>query len=129
YFFFFSSRRRHTRSKRDWSSDVCSSDLGMAGQKSWIVNLDPAIINAPFPDGYWQEDMGFETFLDTIERAGFKPHDIAGVLMESYQGVGPDFAPKEYVGQLAEWCRQHQAVLVFDEVQAGFGRTGKFWAF
>src|SRR5699024_12079120 len=27
-FFFFSSRRRHTRSKRDWSSDVCYSDLG-----------------------------------------------------------------------------------------------------
>src|SRR2546421_7800646 len=27
YFFFFSSRRRHTRSDRDWSSDVCSSDL------------------------------------------------------------------------------------------------------
>src|SRR5437868_15539491 len=27
YGFFFSSRRRHTRSKRDWSSDVCSSDL------------------------------------------------------------------------------------------------------
>src|SRR5699024_12086548 len=27
YFFFFPSRRRHTRSKRDWSSDVCSSDL------------------------------------------------------------------------------------------------------
>src|SRR5437868_12725985 len=30
-FFFFSSRRRHTRSKRDWSSDVCSSDLVDAG--------------------------------------------------------------------------------------------------
>src|SRR5699024_10477932 len=29
YLFFFSSRRRHTRSKRDWSSDVCSSDLGL----------------------------------------------------------------------------------------------------
>src|SRR6266496_5690238 len=28
FFFFFSSRRRHTRSLRDWSSDVCSSDLG-----------------------------------------------------------------------------------------------------
>src|SRR5207249_3358690 len=28
-FFFFSSRRRHTRSKRDWSSDVCSSDLAL----------------------------------------------------------------------------------------------------
>src|SRR5207249_7939623 len=31
-FFFFSSRRRHTRSKRDWSSDVCSSDLGSKTQ-------------------------------------------------------------------------------------------------
>src|SRR5699024_11733113 len=31
-FFFFSSRRRHTRSKRDWSSDVCSSDLDPYGE-------------------------------------------------------------------------------------------------
>src|SRR5687768_18271598 len=30
-FFFFSSRRRHTRCSRDWSSDVCSSDLDLAG--------------------------------------------------------------------------------------------------
>src|SRR5699024_11228293 len=30
FIFFFSSRRRHTRSKRDWSSDVCSSDLGLS---------------------------------------------------------------------------------------------------
>src|SRR5690606_39720463 len=29
YFFFFSSRRRHTRFSRDWSSDVCSSDLNL----------------------------------------------------------------------------------------------------
>src|SRR5712664_4043429 len=42
FFFFFSSRRRHTRSDRDWSSDVCSSDLGRsilereAGDLSWI---------------------------------------------------------------------------------------------
>src|SRR5699024_11254574 len=31
-YFFFSSRRRHTRSKRDWSSDVCSSDLQVGEQ-------------------------------------------------------------------------------------------------
>src|SRR5699024_4781750 len=31
FVFFFSSRRRHTRSKRDWSSDVCSSDLSTTG--------------------------------------------------------------------------------------------------
>src|SRR6266513_1683397 len=33
-FFFFSSRRRHTRSKRDWSSDVCSSDLKARNERS-----------------------------------------------------------------------------------------------
>ena len=49
--------------------------------------------------------------------------------METYQGVGPDFAPVEYVRQLAAWCKAHKVVLIFDEVQAGFGRTGKFWAF
>jgi 4-aminobutyrate aminotransferase-like enzyme len=102
---------------------------GMAGQKSWIVNEDPAILTAPFPDGFWQQDTSFDTFLAAIEGAGLKPENIAGVMMESYQGVGPDFAPREYVTRLAEWCRQHQVVLVMDEVQAGFGRTGKFWAF
>jgi 4-aminobutyrate aminotransferase-like enzyme len=54
---------------------------------------------------------------------------VAGVLFESYQGVGPDFAPVEYVRQLAAWCNANDALLIFDEVQAGFGRTGKFWAF
>ncbi len=50
-------------------------------------------------------------------------------MMETYQGVGPDFAPVEYVRELADWCRKNAVVLIFDEVQAGFGRTGKFWAF
>src|SRR5206468_6674302 len=37
FFFFFSSRRRHTRSDRDWSSDVCSSDLSFWSGR--IVNF------------------------------------------------------------------------------------------
>src|SRR5437868_1293951 len=37
--FFFSSRRRHTRSKRDWSSDVCSSDLcATASWPAWLTS-------------------------------------------------------------------------------------------
>jgi 4-aminobutyrate aminotransferase/(S)-3-amino-2-methylpropionate transaminase len=102
---------------------------GMAGQKGWIVNLDPAILNVPFPDGYWQEDTSFDRFVEAIARSGFKPHNVAGVMMESYQGVGPDFAPVDFVRRLADWCRENDALLIFDEVQAGFGRTGKFWAF
>src|SRR3989440_7160155 len=40
YVFFFSSRRRHTRSDRDWSSDVCSSDL-RAGEAPWRLHPVP----------------------------------------------------------------------------------------
>src|SRR5205809_1555495 len=36
-FFFFSSRRRHTRCSRDWSSDVCSSDLPFPQIVDWIL--------------------------------------------------------------------------------------------
>src|SRR6266496_4591954 len=43
FFFFFSSRRRHTRSLRDWSSDVCSSDLD-----GWVsANVDLAAVAGP----------------------------------------------------------------------------------
>lgn len=102
---------------------------GMAGQKHWIVNEDPAIITAPFPDGYWQQDTSFESFLKAVTARGLQPENVAGVIMETYQGVGPDFAPVEFVQKLRAWCDANNVVLTFDEVQAGFGRTGKFWAF
>src|SRR4051794_21047153 len=102
---------------------------GIPGQKGWIVNEDPAIVQVPFPDGYWTEDTSFDVFEATLEKRGLEPANVAGVLFESYQGVGPDFAPSEYIRQLAAWCKTNEALLIFDEVQAGFGRTGKFWAF
>src|SRR5207249_11574437 len=58
--FFFSSRRRHTRSKRDWSSDVCSSDLhrlvevnpeGEAQRVQLVVPPAPAPAATPVPTG------------------------------------------------------------------------------
>src|SRR3989440_2916176 len=102
---------------------------GIPGQKGWIVNEDPAIVQVPFPDGYWTEDTSFDVFLATLKKKGLRPENVAGVMFESYQGVGPDFAPVDYIRQLAAWCKANDALLIFDEVQAGFGRTGKFWAF
>src|SRR5882762_11616201 len=43
YFFFFSSRRRHTRFKCDWSSDVCSSDLNAARAMLSDEDLEPRL--------------------------------------------------------------------------------------
>src|SRR5690606_40463315 len=45
FFFFFSSRRRHTRFSRDWSSDVCSSDL--PGLHYYVINIDGADVSDP----------------------------------------------------------------------------------
>ncbi len=102
---------------------------GMPGQKTWIVNEDPAIVQVPFPDGYWTEDTSFAQFRAGLKERGLPEANVAGVMFETYQGVGPDFAPAEYIRELADWCRLNQALLIFDEVQAGFGRTGRFWGF
>src|SRR2546422_4014093 len=65
-FFFFSSRRRHTRCSRDWSSDVCSSDLPFRLQGTVMSNLwlDRALqsegirlLRAPVGDKYVLEEM------------------------------------------------------------------------
>ena len=102
---------------------------GIPGQKGWIVNEDPAIMQVPFPDGYWTEDTSFDLFLSTLKKKDLQPQNVAGVMFETYQGVGPDFAPVEYIRRLADWCKANDVVLIFDEVQSGFGRSGKFWAF
>src|SRR6058998_1087586 len=59
---------------------------GIPGQKNWIVNEDPAIVQVPFPDGYWTENTSFDLFLDTLKQRGMKPENVAGVIFESYQG-------------------------------------------
>jgi 4-aminobutyrate aminotransferase-like enzyme len=102
---------------------------GLPSLKQWIVNEDPAIVQVPFPDGYWTEKTSFDLFLETLKKKGVDPASVAGVLFETYQGVGPDFAPKEYIRDLAQWCKTNEVVFILDEVQSGFGRTEKFWAF
>lgn len=103
---------------------------GIPVLKSWIVNLDQDMIQVPFPDGFrGGPDTSFEGFLKALAAQGRTPDQIAGVMTETYQGGNASFAPPEYIQQLRTWCDEHQILLVFDEVQAGFGRTGTFWGF
>lgn len=102
---------------------------GGAGGKAWIKNLDPDIVHVPFPDGFRNEDTGFELFEKTLAQLGVAADNVAGVISETYQGAGPNFMPKEYAQALRKWCDKHNALLCFDEVQAGFGRCGSMWGF
>jgi 4-aminobutyrate aminotransferase-like enzyme len=102
---------------------------GIPGLKNWIIDPDSNFIQVPFPDGYKNEDISFDLFLNSIESKGIKPEAIAGVITESYQGGGPDFMPVEYAKKLEDFCKKYDIVLTVDEVQSGFGRTGKMFCF
>ncbi len=102
---------------------------GMSRLKTWMGACDPSFVQVPFPDGYKNEDVSFDLFLKTLKDTGIRPQEIAGIMTESYQGVGPDFLPADYARKLEAFCREHDIVLTMDEVQSGFGRTGKMFCY
>ena len=102
---------------------------GIPSLKQWIVNLDKDMVQVPFPDGFRCPDTSFDLFLKSLDEQGVTPEMVAGVMTETYQGGNASFAPPEYIQKLRAWCDEHNVVLIFDEVQAGFGRTGTYWGF
>jgi 4-aminobutyrate aminotransferase / (S)-3-amino-2-methylpropionate transaminase / 5-aminovalerate transaminase len=102
---------------------------GIPALKEWIVNLDPGFCQVPFPDGFRNPDTSFDYFQRSLEDQGIEPANISGVIMETYQGGSAAFAPTPYMKSLREWCDAHRILLVLDEVQAAFGRTGTLWGF
>src|SRR5207249_11151777 len=93
---FFSSRRRHTRSKRDWSSDVCSSDLKPTQhsvQELRRIGVQPDVIVARSKVPLKQEPRKkIALFCNVEESAVFTSQDIASIygspLLLDEQGLG-----------------------------------------
>lgn len=107
---------------------------GNPGQQAWIGHMDPDIHHLPFPYPDVLGDENGEEFLtaslETLKAQGVDfAQDICGVLLETFQGWGAIFYPTDYVRAFAKFCRDHEALLAFDEMQAGFARTGKKFGF
>ncbi len=102
---------------------------GTPSLKEWIVNLDPGFVQVEFPDGFRTTDTSFDFFLRSLREKGVEAQNVAGVILETYQGGSAAFAPPEYMQALRQWCTGHKVLLVCDEVQAGFGRCGTLWGF
>jgi len=102
---------------------------GIPALKDWIGTLDPTFVQVPFPGSNIVFDKSFDLFLKTLKNKGIEPENVAGVMSETYQGGNCGFMPDEYAVSLREWCDRYNVVMIFDEVQAGFGRTGKMWGF
>ncbi len=94
--------------------------------KSFVSPLDVKNYD-PFPKA---DSCSMECLGDTemvIKRVG--PTNIAAMIVEPIQGEGGYiFPPKDFIKGLKTLCENYKLLLIFDEVQSGFGRTGKFFA-
>ncbi|MCL6450395.1 MAG: aspartate aminotransferase family protein [Acetobacteraceae bacterium] len=99
--------------------------------------LLPSVYHVPFPYCYRcpykgrPEDCSLDCLgeIETLFKHQVAPSDVAAMLIEPVQGEGGYIpAPVRYMKGLRELCTRHGILLIFDEIQTGFGRTGRMFA-
>jgi len=108
----------------------------MTGNKEareWIGFQDPNIfhMNFPYP---WDVDNPRDFFNTEIKRLLDDMNldvdkDLCGFMLETFQGWGAIFYPYEFVQELVSFAGKYNILVAFDEMQAGFGRTGKLFGY
>ena len=116
---------------RTLGAQMMSSNLV---QKEWIGFQDPNIYHIPFPypwvlDGESGVDFLDKSLAELAQRGVDLSGDICGFMLETFQGWGAIFYPKDYVQAIERICKKHQILLTFDEMQAGFARTGRSFGY
>lgn len=103
---------------------------GNTAQKEWVGYHDPNIHHIPFPYPWLSNTVPGNDFL----MAGIKAleeteidirKDICGFMLETCQGWGAVFYPRDFVQAIELMCNENDILLTFDEMQTGFARTGK----
>src|SRR5919204_4851586 len=98
--------------------------------KAGLGPFAPEVYRVPFPNDYRGPDA--QTALETLERAlvtQVAAENVAAIVLEPVQGEGGFLvAPREFVAGVRRLCDENGIVLVVDEVQTGFGRTGTMFA-
>ena len=106
---------------------------GPTATKSWNPDDPSHIHRLPFPDetaAVTDEENGWEHAIDeAIAASGVEATSYAAIVIETLQGWGAMELPTRYVRALRQWADRNQVLLVFDEIQTGFGRTGKLFAY
>jgi len=108
---------------------------GSMPAREWIGYQDQNIHHLPFPypwgDGISDPKKFFYTALNNLlEEKGLDPEkDICGIMLETFQGWGGIFYPKEFVQELVNYAHERGILVTFDEMQAGFGRTGELFGY
>ena len=108
--------------------------MGLTGKITPYKNLfgpfPGEVYHAPFPIEY--HGVSVEDSLKVLKnlfKVDIAPEDVAAIIVEPVQGEGGFYpAPDEFLQALRKICDEHGIVLVMDEIQTGFGRTGRFFA-
>jgi 4-aminobutyrate aminotransferase / (S)-3-amino-2-methylpropionate transaminase / 5-aminovalerate transaminase len=107
-----------------------------SNQKDWIGYLDPNIYHLPFPYPWRKEAQEnpreyFRYHLKELvkEKNIDLENDICGIMMETFQGWGGIFYPTEFVQEVSLFAKEVDSLLVFDEMQSGFARTGELFGY
>lgn len=105
-------------------------------QKEWIGYHDPNMFSLPFPYPWLDDAMKDpeQFFLKSLARLAkdkkIDPKkDIAGFMLETFQGWGAVFYPPQFVQAIEKFAKKNNILLSFDEMQSGFGRTGKLFGY
>lgn len=116
---------------RTLGAQMLSSNLA---QREWIGYQDADIHHIPFPYPWALDGRSGEEFLEygikkLLDNGVDLEKDVCGFMLETFQGWGAVFYPAEFVQAIEKVCRKFDILLSFDEMQAGFGRTGEAFGF
>jgi len=91
-----------------------------------VAATDDKSIHAPVNEN---ENIIFLQFNDVEALQRENGNDVCAVIIEGIQGVGGVNIPtNEFLKAIRSWCTQHGALMILDEIQSGYGRSGKFFA-
>ncbi|WP_138381182.1 4-aminobutyrate--2-oxoglutarate transaminase [Luteithermobacter gelatinilyticus] len=102
----------------------------VAPYKAGFGPFPAEIYHAPFPNAYLgiSEDAALKA-LDQLFKADVEPSRVAAIIIEPVQGEGGfNVAPPTFLQALRKICNEHGILLIVDEIQTGFARTGKMFA-
>lgn len=91
--------------------------------------LLPGVYHLPFDNPYRMEENAALEAAERLFHSRVSPKEIAAVIMEPVQGEGGYVFPRpEFLKAWRKICDENGILLIFDEIQSGVGRTGKWWA-
>src|ERR671916_528719 len=131
---FFNSFHGRTLGSLSLTSSKAAQRRGFKRSALDVTHVPyPNVFRHPFNGEQSDAETVSRACLDWIEKRLFltttPPEEVAGIVVEAVQGEGGYIpAPKEVLHGLRRICDEHGILLIVDEVQSGFGRTGKMFA-